>query len=188
MDGHLFVSILFLCVAFSIGLTLLIARFQFQDCDTSGQSSTFAVSPAISCLPIVSGLLYSMQLTCDSSTGVSTYNQFNSLTSCAGTPAFTFSPIGQQCLNFSQFNGMVSGKVTTCPVPATTTTTTTIAAASSTATTAPRTTPASTPPSGGPCFHETTLITYKTEKSLKMSDFENHAECRIPHKVMSNGV
>lgn len=32
------------------------------------------------------------------------------------------------------------------------------------------------------------MISYKNEVSLKLTDFEDHAECRIPHKVVANGV
>jgi hypothetical protein len=89
---------------------------------------------------------------------------------------------GSQCAATSAFAGFGSAQASACVIPTTTTSATTASTTRSTSQ------PATTSPSAAPCFHETTLITYKTEKSLKMSDFENHAECRIPHKVMSNGV
>jgi hypothetical protein len=41
---------------------------------------------------------------------------------------------------------------------------------------------------GGPCFHKDTFITYKGTAALKMADLEHHPECRIPHKVIADGV
>lgn len=58
-----------------------------------------------------------------------------------------------------------------------------------TATPTPTTTPASTvPSSSAPCFHKDTLVTYKDQKNLRLSDLEHHPECRIPHTVIADGV
>jgi hypothetical protein len=41
--------------------------------------------------------------------------------------------------------------------------------------------------SSSSCFHVDTAITYKGQ-TFSMTDFETHAECRIPHHVKSDGV
>jgi hypothetical protein len=37
------------------------------------------------------------------------------------------------------------------------------------------------------CFHESSRITYDNQE-LSMADFESHPACRIPHKVVADGV
>ncbi len=43
------------------------------------------------------------------------------------------------------------------------------------------------PASGGSCFHESTVIRYRAE-DLTIADLEKHADCSIPHKLVSEGV
>src|SRR5690606_3883737 len=48
--------------------------------------------------------------------------------------------------------------------------------------------PAASTGGSGTCFHKDTLISYMGSRDLTMLDLEHHPECRIPHKVIADGV